>query len=284
MTNKVIAQGAEAIITLSSAWERRDGEEKHFKRSEEQGKILKDYIGSEKVVIKNRIKKSYRIPVLDEKLRKIRTRSEAKIISKLEKIIPVPKIIKTDEKQEIIMQFIYGKKLSDNLENRDYKKICKLIADNITKMHNQGIIHGDLTTSNMIYVENSNNDSNKKSDVSLNLQQPLSKDLTINNKITAKSLSMRKQLSREDKSASEANADDQGKVYFIDFGLSFHSQKIEDKAVDLHLLQQALEAKHFTIWQECWKIILKNYKPEKNKEILQRIKIIESRGRYKDKY
>ena len=74
------------------------------------------------------------------------------------------------------------------------------------------------------------------------------------------------------------------KLNFIDFGLAFHSTKIEDKAVDLHLLQQALEAKHFTIWQECWKIILNNYKAEKGKEILERIKIIESRGRYKDKY
>ena len=199
--SKIIQQGAEAIITLK-----------------------------DNNVIKNRIKKSYRIKEIDDKLRKSRTKSEAKIITKLEKIIPVPRIIKTDEKQEIIMQFINGKKLSDNLEKLDYKKISKIIAENITKMHQEGIIHGDLTTSNMIYNE-------------------------------------------KDK-----------KVYFIDFGLAFHSQKIEDKAVDIHLLQQALEAKHFTIWQECIKIILDDYKPEKYKEILERIKVIESRGRYKDKY
>ncbi|VVB78234.1 KEOPS complex subunit Bud32 [uncultured archaeon] len=201
MTSKTIAQGAEAIITR------------------EKDKVTK-----------NRIKKSYRIPFLDEKLRKSRTRSEAKIIKKLEKIIPVPKILKTDEKQEIIMDFIAGKKLSENLEFLDYKKVCKQIAENISKMHNSGIVHGDLTTSNMIYVE-------------------------------------------KDK-----------KVYFIDFGLAFHSEKIEDKAVDLHLLQQALEAKHFRVWQECYKIIMDNYKPEKYKDIMQRIKVIESRGRYKDKY
>ena len=199
MTQKIIAQGAEAIITL------KDNQ-----------------------VIKNRIKKSYRIPVLDERIRKSRTKAESKIIKKLEKIIPVPKIIKTDEKQIIEMQFIKGEKLSDSLESLNYKKICKQISENITKMHNQGIIHSDLTTSNMIFHEN--------------------------------------------------------KVYFIDFGLAFHSQKIEDKAVDLHLLQQALEAKHFTIWKEAYKIILDNYKPEKYKDIIQRIKVIESRGRYKDKY
>ena len=195
---KIIAQGAEAIITKDK-----------------------------NTIIKNRIKKSYRIPVLDERIRKSRTKAEAKIIKKLEKIIPVPKIIKTDDRQIIEMEFIDGKKLSDSLESQDYKKICKQIAENITKMHNSGIIHGDLTTSNMI--------------------------------------------SKEDK------------VYFIDFGLAFHSSKVEDKAVDLHLLKQALEAKHFTIWEECIKIILDNYKPEKYKDILKRIKVIESRGRYKDK-
>jgi TP53 regulating kinase-like protein len=201
MKESIIAQGAEAIITL------KDNQ-----------------------VIKDRIKKSYRIPELDNKIRKSRTKSEAKIMKKLLPIVSVPKIISSDDKEQITLEFIDGKKLSDNLEHLDYSAICKKIAENISSIHNSGIIHGDLTTSNMIYI--------KKED----------------------------------------------KVFFIDFGLAFHSNKIEDKAVDLHLLQQALEAKHFTIWKECWKIILDNYHPEKSQEIKERIKIIESRGRYKDKY
>ena len=40
-----------------------------------------------------------------------------------------------------------------------------------------------------------------------------------------------------------------GKVYFIDFGLGFFSNKTEDKAVDLHLLKQALESKHYQIFE-----------------------------------
>ncbi len=205
--SNIMAQGAEAIVTR------------------ENNKI-----------IKNRIKKSYRIKEIDEKLRKSRTRSEAKILQKLQNIIPVPKIIKTDEKENIEIEFIKGKKLSESLENLDYKNICKLIADNITKLHNQNIIHGDLTTSNMIYV---------------------------------------KGVDKINKTA---------KVFFIDFGLSFHSEKIEDKAVDLHLLQQALVAKHFTICQECFNIILENYNPKNSELIKKRIKVIESRGRYKEKY
>jgi len=204
MKNQIIAQGAEAIIHKIN------------------NKIVKD-----------RIPKNYRIKELDNKIRITRTRSEAKIINKLQNIIPVPTLLSLPESGRMIhMQFINGKKLSENLESLDYKKICKLIGNNIALMHNHDIIHGDLTTSNMIYVE------------------------------------------------------DEEKVYFIDFGLAFHSHKIEDKAVDLHLLQQALEAKHFTIWKECLSIILKEYEKIANqeKDIINRIKIIESRGRYKDKY
>lgn len=176
-------------------------------------------------IIKNRIKKSYRLPVLDEKLRRLRTKSEAKIINKLSKIISVPKIIETDNKELIKMQFINGKKLSDFLEKLDWKEICKQIAESITKLHDQNIVHGDLTTSNMIYKSN--------------------------------------------------------KVYLIDFGLGFHSHRIEDKAVDLHLLKQAFEAKHFKITEEAIKIIINNYKAKNHELIIKRISEIEKRGRYR---
>jgi len=195
---KIIQQGAEAIITLNN-----------------------------NQITKNRVKKSYRLKELDEKIRKQRTKSEAKILDKLFSTIPVPKLIKTYNKENIIMQYIQGQKLSQYLEQLDYKKICKQIGELITSLHNQNIIHGDLTTSNMIFS--------------------------------------------------------QDKVYLIDFGLSFHSNKLEDKAVDLHLLKQALEAKHFKIAEEAMNIILNNYKPEKYKEILEKLKVVESRGRYKEK-
>jgi len=70
------------------------------------------------------------------------------------------------------------------------------------------------------------------------------------------------------------------KVYFIDFGLSQVSTKNEDKAVDLHLLKQALESKHYKIWEACFKVIAKAYG---HKEILNRLEKVESRGKYKGK-
>lgn len=198
MKPKIIQQGAEAVISLENSQ-----------------------------IMKNRLKKGYRIPILDEKLRKKRTKSEAKIIEKLQQTINVPKIISVDE-TKIVMENIDGKKLSENLESLDYKSICKQLGKILTKLHNKDIIHGDLTTSNMI-------------------------------------------LKNE-------------QIFLIDFGLGFHSKRIEDKAVDLHLLKQALDAKHFKISEECFNIILENYTAINSKEITERIKKIESRGRYKDKH
>src|SRR3989344_7957524 len=119
---KVIARGAEAIITLKN-----------------------------NIVTKNRIEKSYRHPELDKKIRKLRTRSEAKILEKATNIINVPKLISSDEfKAQIKMQFIEGRKLADHLEKTDYKKVCNQIGKQLAKLHDADIIHGDLTTSNLI--------------------------------------------------------------------------------------------------------------------------------------
>jgi len=74
-------------------------------------------------------------------------------------------------------------------------------------------------------------------------------------------------------------------IYFIDFGLSFISKKIEDKAVDLHLLDRALESKHHEIHSECWNAVLEGYKAEyaEAAEVLKRLEKVESRGRNKNK-
>lgn len=176
-------------------------------------------------LLKDRIKKSYRLPELDKKLRKTRTKKEAKLLNKASSLIPVPKIIDSDNKEKIIMEFIEGKKLSETLDNlKNKQEVCEKIGENIAKLHDSDIIHGDLTTSNMI----------------------LNKD-----------------------------------VYFIDFGLGFTSKRIEDKAVDLHLLKQALEAKHFKCWEELFNSVLKGYKSKDKSLILEQLKKVESRGRYK---
>lgn len=74
------------------------------------------------------------------------------------------------------------------------------------------------------------------------------------------------------------------KIYFIDFGLGFHSARVEDKAVDLHLLREALKAKHFKRWQDYFKAVLEGYSASKKASfVIERLKKVESRGRYRGK-
>ena len=201
ISQKIIAQGAEAKIIL-----------------------LEDKI------VKDRIPKKYRIPELDNKIREQRTKKETKLLNKASSIIPAPKPFpETDSKRLIHMPFIKGQKLSEKLDDfpiKKQKEICRQIGESIAKLHDNNIIHGDLTTSNMILKQN--------------------------------------------------------KVYFIDFGLGFISSKHEDKAVDLHLLKQALEAKHFKKWEILVKEVLNGYNLSKDsKTVLERLKAVEKRGRYK---
>jgi Kae1-associated kinase Bud32 len=71
-------------------------------------------------------------------------------------------------------------------------------------------------------------------------------------------------------------------IYFIDFGLGGFSKRIEDKAVDLNLLYEALKSTHSNVLEVCWNEILKGYKEEYSKanEVINQIKEIEKRGRY----
>lgn len=199
---KIIAQGAEALL-----------------------------IRHNNLLVKKRVKKGYRQHELDVKLREGRTRRESRILEKVSGIINVPSVKKVSH-AEIEMDFIKGKLLSEFLDTLKLGKaleICKQLGKEVAALHNSNIIHGDLTTSNMILSKN--------------------------------------------------------KVYFIDFGLGFHSNKIEDKAVDLHLLRQAFQARHFKRFQSYYNAMLSAYKKntQQAKEILARLAKVEQRGRYKRK-
>jgi tRNA A-37 threonylcarbamoyl transferase component Bud32 len=206
-----------------------------------------------KFVIKDRVSKGYRHPELDKKLIKQRTKREFNILRKTSElgISPKPTLEGSDK---IKMPFIEGKKLSQELENLDYKEICKIIGNNIAKLHDNNIIHGDLTTSNMIYISNST------------FKDPVNK---------------KTRTKQHPNLARTLNKTNNPKVFFIDFGLGFTSERFEDRAVDLHLIKQALEAKHFSIWKECWKIIQDNYTSKDKTKTLEQLKKVESRGRYK---
>ena len=76
-----------------------------------------------------------------------------------------------------------------------------------------------------------------------------------------------------------------GEVTFIDFGLSFFSEKIEDKAVDLFLLDRALETTHTDKYPGIFEQVLEGYQQEYDgaDEVLSRLQLVERRGRNKKK-
>ena len=106
-------------------------------------------------LVKERIKKGYRLQQIDIELRKNRTKKEAKLISEARRCgISTPRVISVDEKNnKILMDFIDGKRLKEflnetNDENR--KRVAENTGKSVGLLHRHGIVHGDLTTSNMI--------------------------------------------------------------------------------------------------------------------------------------
>ncbi len=194
-----------------------------------EAKLYIDKLDGQRVLVKERIKKIYRLKQIDEKLRKTRTKAEAKLLTDARKLgVHTPKILKLTE-DKIIMQFVEGERVKELLNKSDEKtagEVCVKIGKSIGKLHEADIVHGDLTTSNMILSE--------------------------------------------------------GKIFFIDFGLGSFSRRIEDKAVDLKLLRQALQSTHWKILKPCWNNILKGYKQEYRdaEKALQKIEEIDKRARY----
>jgi len=131
---------------------------KLIKKGAEANLYLANWHGKE-VIIKKRIQKKYRIKALDEKIRLYRTIHEAQIMHEAKKAgVATPTIFFVDEiEKAIIMEYIKGvrvKELLDSLKPNQRINLCLEIGKIIGKLHKKGIIHGDLTTSNMIFIEN----------------------------------------------------------------------------------------------------------------------------------
>jgi N6-L-threonylcarbamoyladenine synthase/protein kinase Bud32 len=111
------AQGAEAIVTLTGA-------------------------GAEK----RRVSKRYREPALDRRLISERTRAEARLIASARKAgVPTP-VISDVTTDTISMENVKGSLLTSALSDDSVRDAGRMVG----KLHTAGIMHGDLTTSNLI--------------------------------------------------------------------------------------------------------------------------------------
>ncbi len=180
-------------------------------------------IDGEKVV-KERKQKNYRHPEIDERIRKERTSKEKRIIKEARSAgVNVPSV---EELDATTLEFsrVDGELFRETIQDRP--EITEELGRNVAFLHGADIIHGDLTTSNIIVKES--------------------------------------------------------ETVLIDFGLSQRSQRIEERAVDIHLFKQVLESSHPDVTEEAWNHFLEVYlNYGKSEEVLERLEDVEKRGRYK---
>ena len=127
---KLIKKGAEADIYVTE-WQNSDA------------------------ILKIRKSKNYRNPILDKNLRKQRTIKESQTIMEVKSFgIPVPLVYFVNlEKSSILMQRIPGKPIHD-LPDSKVIALAKQMGNLVGMLHQNGIMHGDLTTSNFIFFQN----------------------------------------------------------------------------------------------------------------------------------
>src|SRR5207245_4122353 len=112
-------------------------------------------IGPWKVIVKRRVRKEYRNPILDERIRHDRTISEASVIHEAKGAgARVPSIVGVDiENNAIVMTHLDGtvaRECFDDMGKSEAQKLLRSIGEQIGLLHKAGIVHGDLTTSNVI--------------------------------------------------------------------------------------------------------------------------------------
>lgn len=123
----------------------RRGAEAELRRSEFLGRPA---------VEKVRTPKAYRLAALDEELRRSRIRTESRLMAEARAAgVSVPVMYDIDlEGNRIVMEFIDGPTAKEALDRRGLASsaIARDIGRVVGRLHRAGIVHGDLTTSNMI--------------------------------------------------------------------------------------------------------------------------------------
>jgi TP53 regulating kinase-like protein len=204
-----------------------------IRKGAEANLYLEDWHGR-RVIMKRRLSKKYRVPKLDKEIRFRRTVHESQHIHKAKEAgVPTPTIFMVNTVETtIVMEFIEGKQVKqilDDLPSEERQHLCRRIGELIGRLHNHGVIHSDLTTSNMILTP-------------------------------------------------------EGRVVFVDFGLSERSVELEARGVDLHLMKRVFQSTHFRYAGECFDAVVEGYARVVGGsvagEVLEKIGEIERRGRY----
>eukprot|EP01083_Nonionella_stella_P110248 322431_1 len=213
-----------------------------------EAKVYKSQYDGRPTVVKYRFAKKYRHPQLDLKLRRNRSKKEQKCIGKAKEAgIQVPELYYYDKHncaihmqwidlpivKTVLMEYYDANTQMYDDDQAKCTNILKEIGKNIGMLHQSNIIHGDLTTSNLLIDQGTKHGH--------------------------------KEL----------------KIVMIDFGLAEGTTKVEDKAVDIYVLERAFVSTHPQS-EYMIDIILEAYKqfyPNGHKPILKRLEAVRLRGR-----
>ncbi|MCD6461138.1 MAG: Kae1-associated serine/threonine protein kinase, partial [Thermoplasmata archaeon] len=104
-------------------------------------------------VEKRRISKGYRHPVLDSMLRAQRTRAEARILwAARDAGVEVPRVLDVDDSGLLVLEYVEGVRAKEWMETHrgEAAGFLRLVGRLVARLHRAGVVHGDLTTSNIL--------------------------------------------------------------------------------------------------------------------------------------
>eukprot|EP00897_Mesotaenium_endlicherianum_P005343 jgi/Mesen1/4837/ME000244S04019 len=227
-----------------------------------EARVYKVQFCGRSAVVKERFKKHYRHPVLDTKLTQRRLLGEARSMVKAGKLgVHVPVLYALDEDaHSLTLEFVRGSSVKDVVLALDpghpasaeaVQRVARLMGRAVAQLHDGGIIHGDLTTSNMILRPSpprprlgpgpgpgpqagpGAGGAGKEKGAAEGSQQQQGQG----------QLGML-QRGQGQEGGAQAGEQQQQQLVLIDFGLASNSQLAEDKAVDLYVLERALLSLH----------------------------------------
>ncbi|KAJ4395190.1 serine/threonine-protein kinase bud32, partial [Neurospora sp. IMI 360204] len=225
--------------------------------------------------------KPYRHPVLDARLTKARLAFEAKVLERCRREgVPVPAVYAQNAAAGwIAVEWIEGAPvrvkinewLGQRPKNEEEEKaalekdqgplveLMKRIGSAIAGLHRTGVVHGDLTTSNMM------------------LRPPVKTTKMTTTTTTTEEGETNGVISEE---AQEKAKLLEGDVIIIDFGLANQSQSDEDRATDLYVLERAFASTHPRA-ENLFEHLLESYKQsfKKGASVLHKLEDVRMRGR-----
>ncbi|CAM6094781.1 unnamed protein product [Calypogeia fissa] len=140
--------------------------EREVFRQGAEARVFQTTFMGRKAIVKERFSKKYRHPSLDSKLTSKRLSGEARSVAKARRLgVRTPALYAVDPATATLtFEFVPGLSVKDLLiqsgplpsPDGKIEEVASQIGKTIARLHDGGLIHGDLTTSNMLLQADSN--------------------------------------------------------------------------------------------------------------------------------